>query len=177
MKSPKLKALLALYVFIMAMGFVQSCCEEDYRITAMDGLFAEDSLGVQIDTVTGAFYLNGNFNIEMTTASILTRGLGNSAYATSCKETFINGLAENSFELVLNKSFLFEGDTVDAGENILLLEHINQNFNPGTRVFIDFTEAFFQNAQFENGNYTFTLNGRTTDDVVLSSSIELYLKL
>ncbi len=181
MKSPKLKALIALYVFMMTMGLVQSCCEEEYIITGGGELTAYDSLGVRIDTVRGGFSLGAAFITERALASQLFTGFGNSAYATSCATVFRNSIVEDSFTLTLDKAFIFDGDTIASGVNILDFEHVEELFSSddflGDFGSIALSNNFFRMSEFERGDYTFTLNGRTTDDVILNSSVELYVNL
>ena len=176
MKSPKLKALLGLYIFMMAMGLVQSCCSSEVIITGGGELFPHTTLGYEVDTVTGPFSLSGYFEVDRTTASNLTSGFSNSAYAFSCGISYLNAL-ENSFQLTLDKPFIYNGDTIIAGENILELDKVIELFEAEARETIHFSEDFLSLTEFEPGDYTFNLNGHTTDGIDLNSSVELYIKL
>ena len=176
MKYPKLKALLGLYVFIMALGFVQSCCSSEMTITGGGELHPHTTLGYEVDTVTGPFSLSAYFEVERTTASNFTSGFANSAYAFSCGINYINAL-ENSFQLTLDKPFIYNGDTIVVGENIIELDKVIEHFEAEARETIHLSEDFLRISQFEPGAYTFTLNGRTTDGIDLISSVEPYIRL
>lgn len=177
----KWKALLGVYVLILAGGLIQSCCEEEFIITGGGELIAYDSLGLDVDTVRGEFTLSAQFNVEQTIASSMLDDLSKNAYATSCAVVYRNSLAENSFTLTLDKSFIYQGDTIASGENLLLLDHIIPRFETGSlssaSASFQFMESFFEDAEFAPGFYTFMVDGSTTDDVQLNNTIELYINL
>lgn len=160
----------------MTLGFVQSCCSSEMIITGGGELHPHTTLGYKVDTVTEPFSLSAYFEVERTTASNLTSGFGNSVYAFSCGINYLNAL-ESSFQLTLDKSFIYNGGTISAGENIIELDKVIEHFEAEARETIHFSEDFLRISQFEAGSYTFTLNGRTTDGIELISSVELYIKL
>lgn len=180
MNSNNLRALLALYAFFLMTSVIQSCCTETYRIGAKNYISIydlQDNSELRSDTVRRPFILNAMFEAEWVSA-YRDNGLSNQAYATSCKNVFLNTLDKESFSLTLNKSFVFQTDTILAGTNILDFEQILTKFDVQYGlVYITFPETFLNQSDFDEAQYNFKISGQTSDGLDLESNIELFLKL
>lgn len=180
----RVKALLGLYGLIFLSVLIQSCCEEDLLITSVGYMSAWKSADFEsgsgsetIYTITGEFYLDVGFHQKVVAANNYT--FMGSAYATSCKENMLNEIDENSLFLAIDHSFVHNEDTIPQNTNLLDLEGsgIEWNVNDYGTVIFHFTDDFFDRSTLENGDYTFSFEGHTSDHTHLASEIELAVLL
>jgi len=179
MKNLFLKSLV-IYIAIMATSVViQGCCEEEYRITGNGTFEVFDKDFNPIDTLKNEFVLIAAFEI-MRVGMQVDAGLINSALATSCGENYLNGLLANTVSLSLDKSFKYNGQTIEAGSNFINLDpskFLAQINSEHGFVEIRVTTDFLNNAEFDKGYGTFHVNGETTDGLLLENDLSVYLDL
>lgn len=107
-------------------------------------------------------------------------GLINSALATSCGETYLNGLLQNTVKLSLDKPFKYNGQTIEADSNFINLDPSKFLAEISTEygfVEIRATTDFLSNAEFENGQHTFHISAETTDGLLLENDLSVYFDL
>lgn len=172
-----------MYGLVILSCIIPGCCEEEYTITSVGNMQAYKLFGdggtdrVPIITVTGDFILGIYFEERM--SGLNTVSFINSSYAHSCKETRLNAIENASLNLSLDKEFVLNGDTVMAHTNLLDIENsgIERRSLVNGMVEFQFTNSFFSNATLENGDYLFSFDGMTDDDVHLTSELTLELIL
>lgn len=177
-----MKALFGLYALIFLSAVVQSCCEENLLITsdgymsAWETVETEDGTGTsrnQIYTVTGEFQLYVDFHKKQVAANQYS--FIGSAYATTCRENMLNSIDESSLFLAVDQSFVLNDDIIPPHTNLLDLQNsgIEETVNAEGWIYFNFTEDFFNSAILQNGDYTFSFEGRTSDNTELVSEMEL----
>jgi hypothetical protein len=170
MKSINLKALFLLYAVILGSGLLQSCCDDRFRIisaTHFNILQTIDESYVLADTIRGEFTMEVILDYRLAQTS--KASLINSAYATSCIESFVNTVNKESLSLITDHAIVFNKDTIPAGYNILQLINSGievENYD-GHYLGIFFPQSFFDNSFFEDGDYYFKFEGRTDDNIQL----------
>ncbi|MCF8307945.1 MAG: hypothetical protein K9I68_02955 [Bacteroidales bacterium] len=176
-----IKILTGLSLIIAGIIILHSCCEEEYIITSNGEMSAwelTDYKGrVSIDTIRGEFILGAHFSEQLVLNSRNNLFI-KSAMATTCKETFLNKVLENSMKLTIDKSLFYDGDTLQTGYNLLSLDTSDIKLNV-VYGWIDmrFTETFFEKTSIENGKCMFNFNAETNDSTQLSTEIELFIDL
>ena len=178
MKSKYLQALIGLYLFIFLSALLQSCCREEvlYNGNAFISVYHEGE-EMETDTVDHAFTFRISFEQEIEVAQLNTFSLMNSAYATSCVYDPLNKIDFNSLSITLDQSFMHDSNTLEAGYNLLELsavDSINWQYHAGMEVY--FTQAFYDQSNFENRPYTFTLSGNTNDGQAIREEKTLWIK-
>lgn len=152
------------------MGFVQSCCEEEFAIKGkgdMRALFVNANGGWSPhgDTIRSPFILSTGFQSEYV-RQVSTSSVMSAAYAFSCGTIFLNELDKESLILTVNKSFLLGSDTIPAFQNLLPIEGLEKEVTPEWgNVFVTFPKEFINRATFEHGMHTFKMTGKTTDSI------------
>ncbi len=191
MTSKRIKALLGLYALILLSAFVNGCCKGEYRLTGFEYVSASvsvtepDSTVVVSDVtkVSGEFMITAFLQLQL--ASTNTMSLMNSSYAFSCELPTINPIVNSSVVISMDRSFILNGDSIEANTNLLVLENsgiIQDDIMRGypiDRGPIDFyfSELFFTNSILENGEYTFTISALTEEGAKFESDIELEFEL
>jgi hypothetical protein len=178
----KWKALLGVYVLILAGGLIQSCCEEEFAIKGqgnMRALFVNSNGGWSPhgDTIRSPFILSTGFQSEYV-RQVSIGSVMSSAYAFSCGTIFLNELDSETLVLTVDKSFLLGNDTVPAFQNLLPVEGLEKEVTPEWgNVFVTFSKEFLDQAKFDHGIHTFKMTGTTTDGIDLQAELKVYLKL
>ncbi len=178
----RIKTTLHLHIILLVVSVVQSCyCETNMLVSDQPGHMQAWVLNTsngrsEINTVHGDFLLETSFVL---TYSTNRSSLISSTYARSCTNIYHNKIDEASFNLTLNQSFVFRGDTVQIGENLLSLANSGITINSSGPYYIEyhFTDAFFSHAHFSDGDYLFHLTGRTDNGVNLKAETTLTLEL
>lgn len=175
-----LSKAVSFYLLLMTTAVViQSCCSDTYRIIG-NGVMSVYEFGTieELDTVRTPFVLSTEFDVELI-SSLAPNGLINGAYATSCEQTFVNSLDASSFKITCDKSFEFNGETYDANENFKDLGTLQiETFEfYGASITITFNQAFLNDATFQQGDHTFSIEITTSNDLVLENEVNTYLDL
>ena len=180
----KYKLLFGIHILILLTTILQSCCEEELIITDEGSmtaweLYKTDGGGIgrkEISTITGDFIIGAYFREE--TSWIDNISLINRCYATSCKETRLNSIDEESLVISIDKGFVLNGDSIQPEINLLELENSGITILSITGGWIEFrfTETFFSNTTLENDDYKFYFIGKTNDNVKLNSEITLRIE-
>lgn len=165
---------------MMTGGLIQSCCTQNYRIEGEGKLVANYFLATQpleSDTIEGPFFVRGEFHTAFVSAAN-SIGLISSAYATSCESIYLNTLDKKSFQLTVDRTVIYETDTISPGENLLALTALERTINESSGWYrAEFNEGFIKKSHFQDGYHTFTMTGQTTDSIALEAQITVYLKL
>ncbi|MBK8415594.1 MAG: hypothetical protein IPL22_14540 [Bacteroidetes bacterium] len=180
----KIKTLFGLYGLILISGFIQSCCHEDLRITSQGRMNAwelyQSANGIgrkEISIIKGDFILSAIFKDELVINNNFS--LLSASYALSCSETWVNSIDSTSMSVSIDKEIILNSDTIPAHRNLLTLSNSGitlHNLALGGVEF-RFTKSFFSNATMENGEYNFTFNGKTTDNIILETNKNLSVEL
>lgn len=189
MKIFKLKVFLGFYLSILSLGILQSCCEEELKITSEGGsmtaweLYETDKGGIgrrKISEFSGDFILGAYFVTHFASKSspLKNFSLTNKSYAISCEQVEVNSIDENSLTISLDKIILLNNDSISAGNNLIAIPESGVIVHSVGRGLVEFrfTEEFFQNTTMTDSIYTFNFNGRTDDNIDLNSSISLKRK-
>ena len=181
MKKLLVKISILTFIVAICIIFIQSCCKESYKISSKvvhSGVWTLVNNGrLQVDTVKSNFIISTDFEVKVSGLGRNFIGI-NSAYATTCKKTFLNYLVPQSFTLTINKPFLYNNDTVNTNENLIKLPNvIPQIYAEFGGAEVRFPQEFINNAKFQPGYYKFTINGMTTDSIKLTNSIQVYINL
>ena len=180
----KIKVLLLFYLLITTSALIQSCCQEDFKITSQANVNAwelyqsENGIGRrQISKVKGDFILSIYFQEQL--VSLGNFSLMSNCSALTCKETYQNSIDEKSLNLSLNRDIVLNGDSIPSNTNLLKIDNSGLNLHDLAAGWIEFrfTDEFFQKVKMENGYYTFIFNGKTTDEVVLNAEIIMEVAL
>lgn len=91
-------------------------------------------------------------------------------------ESLENEIDRNSVILSTDQNFIYEGDTVEEGTNLLSLEDIAIEHG-GTAVFAIFSEEVITKMNFTEETYTFTFEVTTTDGLEFDNSILLKFEI
>lgn len=175
LKSASIIILISIIIII-----IQSCCKETFRISSKvvgSGVWTMVGQGrLKIDTIKSNFIVSTDFEIILCSNG-RNFSLINSAYATSCKKTFLNLLIPQSFTLTIDKPFIYNNDTILTNENLIKLPNVIPQINEGGSAEVRFPQEFINNVKFQPGKYKFTLNGMTNDSIKLTNSIEIYIDI
>lgn len=114
---------------------IHSCCTDHYRIEGIHlwatGVKDEANESVTIVNEELAFYINAIHDCKWCTSSYIPK-LISVSYATSCGSVLDNSLQEETFSLSLDRSFTFKGKIIPALSNLLEMEDIRAEINPGS---------------------------------------------
>ena len=173
------KVLLLLLLGTFSTVFIYSCCEEEYRVTGMDvASVSGDNVvhAAEMDTIRGEFLLI--FVAETTISdSWQLQSLVNSAYALSCSETWSNSVSPEGIQLTSDQPIVVGGITLPAGTDLADLSGITRREGLFYSINFDITADFLAEATLPRGEYTFTVDARTTDGIDLTSSITVFFDL
>lgn len=170
----KKSLFLILLINIMMIG---SCCTDTYTIVGTGDLQAfELENRFEITEVIGSFILISYFDLEVAYQEF-QNPFSNELYGTSCDVSLTNPIDDVGILLTCNKSFEYDGSTIEAGTNLIEIETvIMDNFNDHISVL--FTTRFTDRADFTDmDNYEFTLEFETSDGLTNSTSISLDMQI
>jgi hypothetical protein len=103
----------------------------------------------------------------------------NACYATSCKETRLNAIIENTVQISIDEELIINNDTIPPNTDFLSIENagiVIHNVSFGM-IELKFRNVFFENATLSSDRYRFQISGETDDYVSLISSIELAVEI
>jgi len=110
----------------------------------------------------------------------------NQCYATSVTAIIDNDILLEELELKLDSDIYFESEIIEKGTDLWshpkLKEyrwfyHRDHNYVALCRSFIGFTGSFYDKVFIPQKEYTIEITCKTTDNLKISKSIKLYLKL
>jgi len=182
------KKIFTIFILLSAYSFIlESCCSETYSIIGSGTIevFDEDPINTfpltPIETISGSFYLAINFETEIA-SNLQEFSLMNSAYAVSCDYEIDNPVDRQNMKLTCDKSFELDGNTIEANTDFAQLPELNFSFlgyqgSPVGHIIIEFPSAFIDQAVFQKEEYTFKMEGTTTDDLELESEVSVMMDL
>lgn len=156
----QVKVLLAFSTLL----FLQSCCEDSFRIIGSGTLSVKDQISHASDTITTGF--------------IVANFLKDQIISTPCGEyTYENSILENSVNLFFSKDFLFNENTIKSGTNVLDIQTTDSEIElllyEGT-IDIKIHTIFIEQCNFHKGEYEITLKAKTNDDIEIENSLITY---
>ena len=173
--------LLSVYSFIL-----ESCCTETYRIIGGGTIEVYDVDPINsfdlmpIDTIRNSFYLAIKFETELS-SNLQDFSLMNTAYAVSCDYEIDNPIDRANIKLTCDNSFELGNDTIEANTDFAQNAMLNFTFYgyPGIEghLIIEFPKAFIDQAVFQKEEYTFKVEGTTTDDIDVESEVRIQMDL
>lgn len=178
-----IKKVLGFYFLLTLLSVINyACCGDtnvriigDGRISVFD--FGSDKSYSQDETgiLTGAFEVNVSHETEAY-AGLSNFSLIHSTFATSCPQTFVNNLDENSFKISFDKSFEFNGETIASGTNIIDLTGIEYLVSWAS-IQVNFKESFMASGVFSQEAYEMTVQINTTDGILLENDMSVMFDL
>lgn len=137
----------------------------------------ENNSRVNIDTIQGQFILEAYF-IEQLVLNNRGNNFFPTAMATSCAETVLNSVDEESMTLGINKTIIHNGDTLQENYNLLEIDTTDLKLSVMYGwIDMKFTHSFFDKIEIDNGDCTFKFNAMTSDEVELKVDNVLYIEL
>jgi len=170
------KGFLIYCLLFLFSVIIYSCCREEITITG-SGELAIITLetGHEIDTIRGPFGLR--YSAEHIIAVAAVSEFLPTAHATSCEPTVVNPFVDEKFSLQVNRTLLYEGDTIWPGTNLLNVLEMGPSFLHWPYRDFNFDQNVIGKTHLENGSITFTLNGETEDGLMLEVEKEIYWEM
>ena len=192
------KKLVILFVIGISISILVSCFPtEHYLIKDFEFYGAElkypestreeNKFGQVNDTLRNNLYFlivaKGEFQYS---ASLNKISLINQCYATSVPEKLDNTILLDELELRLNSDIYFESEIIEKGTDLWnhpkLKEykwfHSNEEYSRSVYYgVIGFIDSFYDKVEIPQKDYTIEMTCKTSDNLIITKSIELYLKL
>ena len=174
------KAFLFYFSLLGFAIFVQSCCNQEFRIIGSGNISANAIIQDQFQQITiveGEFYLSINYDYEVA-FNDYSVGILSTAMATSCIEKVVNPLVESSLKISCDKDFVYDGVAITANSDFSQTPELrNEIYSEYTYANIYFDQPFLDKAVFDNEEYTFKIEINTDDGVELMNEITLTMNL
>lgn len=175
----KLKKSFLFYfgLFFLSILFYQ-CCTGEYKITGSGEASIFDITTSQSDTISNQFIISTSFEGEVVLQNENKVSLFQSAWATSCDYEAFNPIDEESILLSFSQDFIYLGNTISSGTNILdfNLNGLISNLFSNEGLEFHFTTAFINNVNFPNGDYEITISAETSDGIQIENRINTNFK-
>ncbi|MFC0878892.1 hypothetical protein ACE01N_20025 [Saccharicrinis sp. FJH2] len=189
----KLISILAIYLLIII--FSVSCNEPHYVISNIRFLGASldyygDKPRFNHYNSTSVFEKDIIFVISTYKeyiANLINIELIQNCYALTKRETCDNELLIDTYSITFDRQFIFNNDTIDAGQNIFSIDKIKNEINifetamsfesAGADEVIDFSDDFINKVKFDSGTYQVTFSCKTSDDKEFTEQIDVEFKL
>jgi hypothetical protein len=174
-----LLALVGIHLVLLISGILQSCCSDEYRIINEGYLRATEDTGdeqdpiSEVEVIRGPFTLIADFETEIVSRPSLS--FVSSAYALSCDRPILNLIEEESIVLTIDRSVIWNGDTLEPNTNLLELQDAGIDLPaayPGLVEFA-FSSSFFDQIEWIEPAYTFVFSALTNDGVQLDARLTL----
>lgn len=182
----KVKNTFKIYlIFIFVSVLAYSCCDvHNYqikgsgRITSNDfttnRIYQEDEIGLikaafSIDVIYELLVTDTNFQINLLPTAV----------AESCfgmRDTYRNELIKDSFKVISNKAFTYNGQRIESGTNLINIDDIFHLVADSYSTIV-FGEKFIENANFAQDVYQFNFEIMTSDGKKLINNIKLRLDI
>jgi hypothetical protein len=189
----RIKILLGFYLLLIISSV--SCREEHFLITDIRFLGANlnysgsESKFNFYDSTT-VFKKDIIFVIsyhEKYIADISNVNLIQKCNATSLAQILDNKLLRDTYSITFDKSFIYDNDTIIAGQNIFKIDKIKNEINifetvmafesAGADEVIDFSQNFINKVRFDSGKYHVTFSCLTSDNQEFIKHIDVEFKL
>ncbi len=173
----KTQSFFLIYFGLLAGSLLwSSCCEEIMRVIGTGTFLAQEIDDPNAEVIRAPFHLSVYLETEIIAEAPV--GMISPSYATTCDREYDNEILVESRVLRCDLPFLFNGDTILAGENLLDLPGVAQ-FQSNEVYWQRFTfdSLFLSQAIIPNGLYQFQYEMETDDGVMLSDSLQVEILL
>lgn len=110
-----------------------------------------------------------------------------SCYATSLPRVNDNELLLDTYSITFDRPFVYDNDTIVAGQNIFLVDKIKDEINifetsmsfesAGADEVLDFSDDFIEKVKFDSGTYQVTFSCKTSDNLEFIEQIDVEFRL
>ncbi|MES2621079.1 MAG: hypothetical protein V4615_09515 [Bacteroidota bacterium] len=177
------KVILLFLLFFSAAAILESCCKQEYRLTGITDFYAVNSAVSYTNRNEAIQIIRNDFTMvvpfDKKIAGLNVR-LTSTACALTCKPNLVNQILEENVQLTCNRSFVYNGDTVQQGTNILALQYVelsfHQDYSRSTpELYIYFTPDFVDRVSFHDSLHLFHLSVPTNDGLIFEKEEELLM--
>lgn len=174
------KLIILLFIITSISIVIQSCCEEKFKIIGNGVIEAYTEFPNPynvIDTISGDFLISWQLELQMADLN-KNFSLVQSCYATSCAEIYENEIVESSFLITCDRAFFYNNKEILAGTDLSSLDKLTVDFQKYWGIItIDFTDDFLSISNFDKEVHKFEVSVMTSDDMMFSNSLSIYIDI